>query len=231
MRRILPALFLLIGVALLAGAAFAIRSEMRFRDGAIETDGQVVEMLRRRGSGDSRNSYTYLPVFTFSLPDGTQRRVEGGVSSNPPCCTVGEQVRVRYRPEAPERAVMTGFMESWFLATLLGGMGIVFMLAGAGVFVGLRRGGVAAAGMPPPAGPVMTFAVPLVGLRRQPGQWFLQARWADPRSGAQRLFESPAIPFDPVPQMQAMTSVPVSFDPADPNGPYAMDLSFLRDPR
>jgi hypothetical protein len=77
----------------------------------------------------------------------------------------------------------------------------------------------------------MTFQVPLAGLRRDHGpegpRWILQARWSDPRSGVQRLFESPPIPFDPVPQMRTMTNVNVTFDPGDPNGAYAMDLSFL----
>lgn len=235
MRRIFPAIFLVIGLGLLAGSFFAVRSELRFRDGAVETEGQVVELLARRSSGsDRRDSVSYVPVFIFTLPDGTKRRVEGSVSSNPPCCTVGERVRVRYRPEAPERAYMVGFMESWFVAVLLGGMGLIFTLIGTLVF---RRAGprsVVLGAPTPPLGAtspaMMTVAVPLVGLRREPGHWFLQARWADPRSGVQRLFESPPIPFDPVPQMRSMTTVPVTFDPGDPNGPYAMDLSFLRAP-
>ena len=250
MKRILPVIIMALGLALLVGSGFAIRSELKFRDGAIETDGQVVEMIARSSRDrDGHTSRSYTPVFVFTLPDGTKRRVEGGVSSNPPCCTVGETVRVRYRPEAPERAQMTGFMESWFVATLLGGMGLVFIVAGWGVRFFVRRvaaasGGTIMAGsalagggmMAPVAAPanVMTFAVPLVGLRRDHGPagpaWILQARWSDPRSGMQRLFESMPIPFDPVPQMRSMTAVQVSFDPGDPNGAYLMDLSFLVPP-
>ncbi|GGI97815.1 DUF3592 domain-containing protein [Neoroseomonas lacus] len=230
MRRILPALFLLIGLALLAGSGFAIWSEVNFRRGAVETDAQVVEMLTRSSRDRDRRttSYTYVPVFVFTLPDGTKRRVEGGVASNPPCCTVGETIRIRYRPEAPEHAQMTGFMESWFVATLLGGMGLVFALVSKAIWGFGRPGGVVVAGGPiaAPAN-AMTFQVPLVGLRRDAMGWVLQARWSDPRSGVQRLFESPAIPFDPVPQMRSMTSVNVTFDPGDPASAYAMDLSFL----
>ncbi|HWT09044.1 MAG TPA: DUF3592 domain-containing protein [Roseomonas sp.] len=251
--RIIPWIVLLIGVALLAGSGYAVWREIEFRRGAVETDGQVVEMIARSSRDrDGRTSRSYTPVFVFTLPDGTKRRVEGGVSSNPPCCTVGETVRVRYRPEAPERAQMTGFMESWFVATLLGGMGLVFTLVGWAVR-GFGRGGAATPGgtimagsalagdgLMAPGAPVaapahvMTFAVPLVGLRRDHGPagpaWILQARWSDPRSGVQRLFESMPIPFDPVPQMRSMSAVQVSFDPGDPNGPYMMDLSFLVPP-
>ncbi len=234
--RALRWIFLAVGLLLLAGSGYAIVREMEFRQGAIETDGQVVEMLPRSSrDGDGRNARTYAPVFVFALPDGTKQRVEGTVATNPPCCTVGETIRVRYRPEAPERAQMAGFMQSWFVATLLGGMGAVFAVIGAAIR-GARRPQVGAAVRPIPApASAVTFAVPLAGLRRGHAgggpQWFLQARWSDPRSGMQRLFESPPIPFDPVPQMRSMNSVQVAFDPGDPNGPYAMDLSFLRVPQ
>ncbi len=234
MLRLLPIAFLLLGLGLLAGSGYAAWSEVQFRRDAVETDGQVVEMLARTSRRDGRTSTSYVPVFVFTLPDGTKRRVEGGVASNPPCCTVGQAVRIRYRPEAPERAQMTGFMESWLVATILGGIGFVFAVVGWGIR-GVGRGGGSGGAMPvPPAVPApahaMTFPLPLVGLRREPGQWFLQARWSDPRSGVQRLFESPPIPFDPVPQMRSMTTVAVTFDPGDPNSAYRMDLSFLRAP-
>lgn len=232
MRRILPAIILLIGLALLGGSGYAAWREVEFRRAAVETSGLVVEMMSRTSRSDGRTSRTYAPVFVYSLPDGTKRRAEGGVWSDPPCCTVGEAIRVRYRPETPDRAYMVGFMESWFVATLLGGMGLVFTLVGTAVMRVGGRGGTMA--MPPPvvAAPAhaMTFAVPLAGLRREGMAWILQARWSDPRSGMQRLFESPPIPFDPVPQMRTMTSVNVTFEPGNPHGAYAMDLSFLRAP-
>lgn len=242
MPRFLPWSFLLVGLALLAGAGYAGWREIEFRRGAIETDGRVVEMRSRIDNDHNRGtSRTYAPVFTFALPSGKLQRVEAGIWSNPPCCRIGDAIRLRYRPEAPERAQMTGFMESWFVTTLLGGMGLVFTLAGVAV-VRLVRRGVPGAAMMLPGGAVMhpgltaappgamTFDVPLVGLRRQGGAYILQARWADPRSGVQRMFESPPIPFDPVPQMRSMTSVRITFDPGAPDGPHAMDLSFLREP-
>jgi hypothetical protein len=234
MKRVLPWILLLVGVALLAGSGFAAWREVEFRRGAIETDGRVVQLIPHTSRDRDRgSSTTYTPVFTFALPNGKLQRVEGGVSSNPPCCRVGDTVRVRYRPEAPERAQMTGFMESWFVATLLGGMGLVFALVGLAVGRMAKPGAAvpaaAALGASAPPG-VMTFAVPLAGLRRQGGAYILQARWADPRSGVQRLFESEPLPFDPVPQMRSMSAVNVAFDPGQPDGPYWMDLTFLREP-
>ncbi|MBR0671854.1 DUF3592 domain-containing protein [Neoroseomonas soli] len=235
--RIVPWILLVVGLGLLAGSGFAIWSEMKFRGIAVETDGRVVEMLASTSRDrDGRTSRTYRPVFTFALPSGKQIRVEGSVASNPPCCTVGEAIRVRYDPARPEHAAMTGFMESWFVGTLLGGMGVVFTLVGVATRRVFGRRGVAAMpGMPPAAvGSAMGFAVPLAGLRReqtpQGPRWMVQARWQDPRSGVQRLFEGEPLPFDPVPQMRQMTTVQVQFDPSAPDGPYWMDLSFLQLP-
>ena len=227
--------FLGSGLLLLAGAGFAAWLEISFRQRAVETDGRIVQMIARSGTSDGRHSTTWTPVFTFRLPDGKEMRVTAGYSSSPPCCRVGEVVRVRYDPADPSRAQMAGFVASWLVATILGAIGLVFTLVGLLVRRMFRRGfsvGPAMAGMDAVQAPpgTMTFQVPLAGLRREPGRWILQARWADPRSGVQRLFESPPIPFDPVPQMRAMNSVAVTFDPGDPNGGYAMDLSFLRDP-
>jgi hypothetical protein len=223
---------LVLGMLLLAGAGYAAWREIAFRRIAVETDGRVVEMLRGSGSRDrdGRSSVTYRPVFVFALPDGKQVRAEGSVASNPPCCSVGDRVRVRYDPTRPDRAAITGFVESWLVTAILGGMGVVF----AGVGLVLRRvmGGRAPAAAPPANATV--FAVPLAGLRReqtaQGPRWFIQARWTDPRSGVARLFESEPLPFDPVPQMRDMTMVQLRFDPGQPDAPHWIDLSFLRPP-
>lgn len=231
MARLLPWLLLVVGLGLLTGAGFAAKSELDFRKIAVETDGRVVEMIPHTSrDSDGRTSRTYTPVLTFNLPNGKEVRVEGSVASNPPCCSVGDAVRVRYDPARPERAAMVGFMESWFVAVLLGGMGAVFTGFGflARRFVGRRALAMGAATAMP------AFAVPLAGLRREPTaqgmRWILQARWSDPRSGQSRLFESEPLPFDPVPQMRQMSTVQVQFDPAQPDGPYWMDLSFLTAP-
>ena len=231
MARLLPWPLVLLGLGLLAGAGFAAWSELEFRKIAVETDGRVVEMIAHTSrDSDGRSSRTYTPVFTFNLPSGKEVRVEGSVASNPPCCSVGEAVRVRYDPARPERAAMVGFMDSWFLVVLLGGMGAVFTGFGflARRLVRRRAQAVGAAGDLP------AFAVPLAGLRREATargmRWILQARWSDPRGGPPRMFESEPLPFDPVPQMRRMTTVQVQFDPARPDGPYWMDLSFLADP-
>ena len=90
--------------------------------------------------------------------------------------------------------------------------------------VGLDRGMVILRA--PRSGPSAGLGGAAAGANR----WMVQARWQDPRSGVQRLFESEPLPFDPVPQMRQMRTVQVQFDPSVPDGPYWMDLSFLEPP-
>lgn len=71
------------------------------------------------------------PAIAFDLPDG--KEIEGGVGSNLPCCSTGDHVRVPYHPALPGRVPMVGFLESWLVAPILDGMGIV--LTGAGLAV------------------------------------------------------------------------------------------------
>ncbi|WP_198377752.1 DUF3592 domain-containing protein [Neoroseomonas rubea] len=231
--RWLAWMFLLFGLGSAAGAGVAVSRELAFRQRAVETEGRIVQMIQRAGSSSSGNrSANWTPVFAFRLPDGKEVRVEAGFSSSPPCCAVGDRVTVRYEPGDPSNAQMAGFLSSWLLASILGGIGASFLLAGGLVMRFAGRGGAAAADGAALAAPpgVMTFQVPLIGLRRDGPTYILQARWADPRSGVERFFESVPIPFDPVPQMRQMDSVAISFDPSQPDGPYLMDLSFLRAP-
>ena len=230
--RWLAWLFLLVGFGAAAGAGVAVWLELDFRGRSAETEGRIVQMLQRSSNSSSGSrSASWTPVFAFRTPDGREVRVEAGFSSSPPCCAVGDRVMVRYDPADPSSAQMTGFLSSWLVATILGGMGAVFLLVGGLVMRFAGRGGavvVAPDAAAPPG--VMTFQVPLVGLRRDGAAYILQARWADPRSGVARFFESLPIPFDPVPQMRRMDSVAISFDPSQPDGPYMMDLSFLQAP-
>jgi hypothetical protein len=225
LSRIGPRIFLAIGLVLLGGAGFAAWSEIQFLAVAVETDGRVEE-LRASTSRDSNRqvSTTYAAVFTFALPDGRVVRAVSRTSSDPPCCEVGEVVRVLYDPERPERAQVADFLSSWLVTLILGTLGVAFTGAGIGAPALLR----------PPGANLPWVEVPLVGLRhdrsRFGSRWVVQARWTDPRSGASRLFQSWPLTFDPVPQMQHMQTVRVRFDPKRPQGEYKMDLSFLKEP-
>jgi hypothetical protein len=226
--------FALPGLGLIAGAGVAVWMEMAFRRGAVETRGEIVRMVQHGTAGRTGSEAPgWTPVFAFRLPDGKRIEVEAGYSTNPPCCRVGDAVTVLYDPAAPGRARMDGFMDSWFVATLLGGIGLVFLLIGR-LVARLLRGFTGRMAAPAAGRMALRVEARLAGLRREatargPG-WVVQARGTDPRDGAERLFESAPLPFDPKPQMMRMRSVTVLVDPASMGGAYSIDLSFLRPP-
>jgi len=238
--RWLPRGMMLLGLLLIIGAGAAIHAEFAFRRIAVETDGRIVRMVERVSREDGRITRRYAPVFAFALPDGRRIEIESATASDPPCCRTGDAVRVRYDPADPLRAYMTGFMESWFLPLILALMGFGSIALGAVARLFMRdtrrRGAKAgeASREEPEAPPPFEARAALVGLRQEPGRrgarWIVQARWTDPQSGATRHFESDPLPFDPVPQMTHMSHVLVAFDPALPDGPYRMNLDFLRPP-
>ena len=217
------------GAIMVAIGAVAFGVQVRLQERAVETSGVVMALVRReqvstQGTGATAS---YSAVFEFDLADGRRQRVVASFSSNPPCCAVGEVVRVRFDPNRPERAVIIGFWSIWGWTTVLGGIGGTLLLGGIFGVVkgrGLRR-------MEDAHGWV---EVPLEGVRMLGGgsgaSWVLVARWDDPVRGP-RMFESDPVSYDPADQLRGRTNVAVLFDPNDPDGTYMVDTDFLTAPR
>jgi hypothetical protein len=168
------------------------------------------------------------PVVEFADRDGATHRITGSVSSNPPAYGVGEGVTVRYRAGEPTDARIDGFLESWFLPTLFGGLGSVFTTIGAGfVIVEIRKRRLRAwlqqSGMKIQAkytGVMLDSGIKVN--RRHP--WRLTAQWQD-GTGVVHTFESDMLFWDPSDHVKRDT-VDVWIDPNDPRR-YHLDLAFL----
>jgi hypothetical protein len=210
-----------VGLALLTGAVLAAWSTIAFRQEAIAVSGKVVDFER---SGSS-----YRPVVDFADAEGVEHRVVGSVASNPPAYDRGETVTVRYRPSQVDDARIDGFMQSWFLPTLLGGMGLVFGAVGAGFLVyEIRkrrlRAWLGQYGMRVQAqytGVRLDTSVSVN--RRHP--WRLTAQWQNPVTGNIHTFESDMLFYDPSEYVRRDT-LEVLIDADDPNRHY-IDLGFL----
>ena len=58
-----------------------------------------------------------------------------GISSNPPSFQVGQEIDVLYEPGNPNNARINKWMDLYFVPVLLGGLGLVFGVAGIGLGV------------------------------------------------------------------------------------------------
>ena len=125
---LLPTSLVQVGV----GAYHATRTLSLVQGG--ETAPGLVVAQRMSSKGGAK------PVVEFTPKGGSALRIEGSASSKPPAYFVGERVIVHYRPDDPPGAQIDGFLEMWFLPTLLGGLGGAELLVG-GVFafIGLAR--------------------------------------------------------------------------------------------
>jgi len=125
MTKFLTAIFGVVGIALLCGAAYVVALEMQFRHEAVIGKGNVVALDNTRR--------TTRPVVEFRDAAGAVHRFVGRVGSRPPSYDVGESVDVRYRSEHPDDAHISGFEESWLAATTLAAFGAVFTSVAAGI--------------------------------------------------------------------------------------------------
>ena len=126
-----------IGVTLLIVALLLFWHTRTFIDQAATAPGTVIDLVESR----SDKSTTYRPVVRFVAESGQQIEFTSSSSTNPPSYSVGEDVTVLYLPAEPQNASLTGFFDLWGGAMIVGGLGCVFSLIGAGfvVFDLLRR--------------------------------------------------------------------------------------------
>lgn len=217
---------LIIGLAMVAGAAYWASRTSAFIDRAAVAVGKVIDLERSR-SGDSSS---YHPVVKFRTAAGQERTFRSSTGTNPPSYRVGEAVEVLYSESEPSDARIRGFFSLWGGPLIVGGMGMLFMLLGGGIVyarrastqraIELRRGG----------RPVQTRFQSVeqnTGTKmngRSP--WRIVTQWKNPSTGEIHVFNSDDIWYDPTPHLQAGHELTVFIDRANPRR-YYMDTSFL----
>jgi hypothetical protein len=206
-----------VGLGMLIAAGVVAQSTLAFRASAVRTEGVVVDL-----EGGT-------PVVEFADGAGARHRVVGSISSDPPAFQRGETVSVRYAPEDPDDARIDGFLESWFVSTLLGGLGSIFFAIGAGFSIWeirkrrlrawLRVNGTRVQATY--TGSRLDTSVRING--RHP--WRLTAQWQNPVTQAVHTFESDVLFYDPGDFVRRDT-VEVLIDPRDPRR-HHLDTGFL----
>jgi hypothetical protein len=213
------------GFVMLAIALFWATSTRSFVARASTAQGTVIELVESR----SNNSSVYYPRVSFSTARGERVAFRASVGSNPPQYTKGETVEVLYLPERPYDAKINGALSLWFGPALVGSMGAVFFLIGAGIFIYtvrtrrlddfLMRNGT----------PVETkFQM----VERHTGYevngrypFRVVTQWQNPATSQIHIFHSHDVQFDPSEYVKDR-SIRVFIDRADPKR-YYVDLSFL----
>jgi hypothetical protein len=224
--RILGAIFGLVGAGLLAAAIVIYAGNRSFEQHARRAAGHVVSLEPSQGSD---RSLTYLPIVQFTAEDGRTIEFSSGVSSNPPAYDVGEEVSVLYDPAKPTDAKIDAFWQVHFVTVVLGGIGSLFFIVGAGLILTQmvsrrRRERLQAMGRR------ITTQIQGVDLDtsvrvndRHP--FCITSQWLNPDTGQMHVFRSEGLWYDPTDLLTGET-IDVLIDPSDPKK-YYVDVSFL----
>ena len=135
--RVIVSAFFLLGLTLDCVALTHAVSTILLLRASVATDGRIewIERVHRV----NRTGYLYMPVVRFSLENGQPFTVRSNKGSNPPAFKVGDAVKVYYKPDHPELALINTFEQLWAADTGLAfvGLGVMgmggLMLRGRGV--------------------------------------------------------------------------------------------------
>ena len=223
--KIFAFIFLLIGMALLAGSMALYSRENSFLSQAKLAPGTVKILVPSHSS----DSITYAPGVEFVTAAGEIIQFTSTTSSNPPSYHVDEKVDVYYLPSQPQRAEIKGFFSQWGGVAIMSGIGLVFALVGGGIFffcaMGLKKQAwLKQHGTPVEASIKEIFLDTTIAVNGQ-NPFRIMAQWQDPMSAKLYIFKSNSIWFDPSEFVRGNT-VTVLIDGQNPKR-YWMDTSFL----
>ncbi len=129
-------IFLIVGVGLLLGFFFVFSRTRRFLASAQEVRAEVVGMQER--AGNNHRTRVYYPVLRYRTQQGATKEVVSSVGSTPPRYKEGDSVAVLYDPAKPEDVRIHSFINVWVAPLVLGSLGVILTLVGAGVTFFLR---------------------------------------------------------------------------------------------
>lgn len=227
MKRNTPALifsiFLALGVALLIIAGVITYKVKSFIDSAVETNGNVVDLLPAR----SNKSTTYAPVVIYDDQYGVDHRYISNVSSSPPAYDIGEIVVIYYNPKNPDDAMIGGW-QGYLGAIICGGIGLIFTLLGS-IFLLARKFSNARNTHLKQTGLLVAAKFISVDMnrhvtvnRRHP--FIIRCEWKDTLTGETYAFKSGFIWTDPGPVIDTNRKIDVYIDRNNPRK-YYVDLA------
>lgn len=124
-------LLIIIGAVLVFIAGYRYVSTEQFLASGVWTKGTI----SGQNLQNDPDGYFYTPIVVYQDRQGIARRWMANVASNPPRYHIGQIVDVVYRAMDPRDALIVDFWELYLIDLVLGGVGILFLLIGAGSFV------------------------------------------------------------------------------------------------
>jgi hypothetical protein len=129
---IVRAVFVVAGLLFLGRALFGALSTESLLHESIAVNGRIVglEQVHRV----QRSGYKYVPVFRFTLENGQPFTLQSRVGANPPEFKVGDPVKVYYKRDHPEWAVINSLGQLWMDDVALASVGFFLIAFGALLF-------------------------------------------------------------------------------------------------
>jgi len=126
-NRVGGVIFILIGACFAAFSWYLYKADRTFLKQSVSVTGFVIrsEYVRSERSGGA-----YYAIIAFQLSNGKKQEFRNEPGTGRPIYKDGEQVEIRYETQNPANAKIAGFWELWGLTAVLGGFGLLFLLAG-----------------------------------------------------------------------------------------------------
>ena len=133
----LPSIFLLVGIVLLASAAYYWTRTRALLTKGRDAVGKVVALEIIPPQQPGADEYeSYAPIVMFKTAYGQDVRFTSLSSSYPAAYAVGDRVPVLYTPDGSEAPRIRSFHDLWFLPAVLATLGLIFTVLGGGFLLG-----------------------------------------------------------------------------------------------
>ncbi len=134
MSRVVGGIFLTVGLVVASVGGYYFWEVQDLLENGLRSPGKVVELCR-----SPTNRY-YVPVVQFETSDHRIITAACKIGSNPPTHEVADSVTVIYRATSPENICLDEPLELWFVTSMFGGIGLIFLMVGGGMLTySLRR--------------------------------------------------------------------------------------------
>ena len=222
---IIKYVFTFVGVGMLAGALFLYQDTRSFLTDAARAEGTVVNFKQTY----SDHVVTYAPVVHFVNRNNEAIVIVSSAATNPPAYAKGEKVEVLYFPAKPQEARINSFFSLWGGPVILGAMGTIFFLIGAGValvpMLKKRQGEYLKEQGRAVETDFKSVRVNNAVFVNGRNPYRVLTQWKEPSSSQVRVFESNDIWYDPSEHIKSQR-IRVFLDKNNPKK-YYVDLSFL----